>query len=151
MNNFYKSLEVGKQSEKIVLNRIKNKYPSAYIKDGYFKDFDIFIPEIDTSVEVKKDFKSQYTGNVVVEILMNGEPSALSTTKADWWVFHLDDSTFIWIRPEQIKDMIHREKFEPVRFVGKGDCAYKVAYLVKKDYLYVYGRNMNVYQESYVK
>lgn len=47
--------------------------------------------------------------------------------------------------------MIHREKFEPVRFVGKGDCAYKVAYLVKKDYLYVYGRNMNVYQESYVK
>lgn len=54
-------------------------------------------------------------------------------------------------RPEQIKDMIHREKFEPVRFVGKGDCAYKVAYLVKKDYLYVYGRNMNVYQESYVK
>ena len=129
MNNFYQSLEVGKQSEKIVLNRIKNKYPSAYIKDGYFKDFDIFIPEIDTSVEVKKDFKSQYTGNVVVEILMNGEPSALSTTKADWWVFHLDD----------------------IRFVGKGDCAYKVAYLVKKDYLYVYGRNMNVYQESYVK
>ena len=55
MSSFYESLEVGKKSEELVLNRIKNKYPSAYIKDGYFKEFDIFIPEIDTSVEVKKD------------------------------------------------------------------------------------------------
>ena len=151
MSSFQESLVVGKKSEKIVLNRIKHKYPNAYIKDGYFKEYDIFIPEIDTSVEVKKDFKSQHTGNVVVEIQMNGKLSALSTTKADWWVFHLDDEEFIFIKPDQIRDMIHREKLTPVEFVGKGDYASKIAYLVKKHCLYVYGRNMNIYKESYIK
>ena len=106
MSSFHESLEVGKKSEELVLNRIKNKYPSAYIKDGYFKEFDIFIPEIDTSVEVKKDFMSKYTGNVVVEVQMNGKLSALSTTKADWWVFHLDEEEFIFITPEPISTLI---------------------------------------------
>lgn len=144
MSSFQESLVVGKESEKIVLNRIKHKYPNAYIKDGYFKDYDIFIPEIDTSVEVKKDFKSQHTGNVVIEIQMNGKLSALSTTKADWWVFHLDDEEFIFIKPEQIRNMIHREKLNPVEFVGKGDFASKIAYLVKKDILFVYGNHLMI-------
>ena len=147
MSSFHQSLSIGKKSEQIVLDHIKNKYPNAYIKDGYFKDYDIFIPETNTSVEVKKDFKSKYTGNVVVEISMNGELSALSTTKADWWVFHLDKKEFIWITPEQIRDMIHREKLDPVRFTGKGDDTSKVAYLIKKEYLNIYGKNLTVYRD----
>ena len=75
---------------------------------------------------------------------MNGKLSALSTTKADWWVFHLDDEEFIFIKPEQIRDMIHREKLNPVRFVGKGDFASKIAYLVKKDILFVYGNHLMI-------
>ncbi len=144
MSSFQESLVVGKESEKIVLNRIKNKYPSAYIKDGYFKEFDIFIPEIDTSVEVKKDFMSKYTGNVVVEVQMNGKLSALSTTKADWWVFHLDEEEFIFITPEQIRDMINKENFKSVQFTGKGDCASKIAYLIQKHYFNIYGQNMSI-------
>lgn len=150
MSSFHESLEVGKKSEELVLNRIKTKYPSAYIKDGYFKDFDIFIPEIDTSVEVKKDFMSKYTGNVVVEVQMNGKLSALSTTKADWWVFHLDDEEFIFIKPDQIRDMIHRERLTPVEFVGKGDYASKIAYLVKKNILFVYGNHLIIRKLFYV-
>ena len=147
MSSFHESLEVGKKSEELVLNRIKNKYPSAYIKDGYFKDFDIFIPEIDTSVEVKKDFMSKYTGNVVVEVQMNGKLSALSTTKADWWVFHLDDEEFIFITPEQIRNMINKENFKSVQFTGKGDCASKIAYLIKKHFFNIYGQNMSIYKD----
>ena len=135
---FHQSLSTGKQSEEMVLNRIQHKYPSAYIEDGYFKDYDIYIPEISTSVEVKKDFKSKYTGNVVVEVSMNGELSALSITRANWWVFHLDEQEFIWITPQQIKDMIHREQFDPVQFTGNGDYASKVAYLIKKEYFNLY-------------
>ena len=135
---FHQSLSTGKQSEEMVLNRIKHKYPNAYIEDGYFKDYDIYIPEISTSVEVKKDFKSKYTGNVVVEVSMNGELSALSITRANWWVFHLDEQEFIWITPQQIKDMIYREQFDPVQFTGNGDYASKVAYLIKKEYFNLY-------------
>lgn len=147
MSSFHESLEVGKKSEELVLNRIKNKYPNAYIKDGYFKEFDIFIPEIDTSVEVKKDFMSKYTGNVVVEVQMNGKLSALSTTKADWWVFHLDEEEFIFITPEQIRDMINKENFKSVQFTGKGDYASKIAYLIKKHYFNIYGQNMSIYKD----
>ena len=63
--NFEESLISGHESEKIVLNTIKKKYPKAYIVEGYNKEYDIMIPEIDETVEVKKDFKSKYTGNVV--------------------------------------------------------------------------------------
>ena len=142
VETFKRDLERGRIHEIYVLEQIQKKYNQEYIVDGYFKEYDIFIPEIDTSVEVKKDFKSQHTGNVVVEIQMNGKLSALSTTKADWWVFHLDDEEFIFIKPDQIRDMIHRERLTPVEFVGKGDYASKIAYLVKKHYLFVYGNHL---------
>ena len=35
---FHQSLSTGKQSEEMVLNRIKHKYPNAYIEDGYFNE-----------------------------------------------------------------------------------------------------------------
>ena len=40
--------------------------------------------------------------------------------------------------------MIHREKLNPVEFVGKGDFASKIAYLVKKDILFVYGNHLMI-------
>ena len=68
---FEESLVSGQKSESIVLDIIKKKYPKAYIMEGYHKEYDIMIPEINETVEVKKDFKSKYTGNIVVEIEMN--------------------------------------------------------------------------------
>ena len=54
--------------------------------DGYCKEWDIYIPELDEGVEVKSDQKSKHTGNIVIEIEFNGKPSALATTKAKYWV-----------------------------------------------------------------
>ena len=54
---FNDSLLSGKQSENIILKMVQNKYPKAYIKEGYHKEYDIMIPEIDKTIEVKKDFK----------------------------------------------------------------------------------------------
>jgi hypothetical protein len=143
---FAESLVSGKESERLVLNIIKNKYPQAYIKEGYHKEYDIMIPETNKTVEVKKDFKSQYTGNIVVEISMNNKRSALSTTTADWWVFHTNDKELIWITPKNIKEMIYMEKFEPVEFTGKGDTVSKVAYLIPKAYFSIYGTNSKLNQ-----
>ena len=46
IEKFEKDLETGKMFEQKALEHIQNKYPKAYIIDGYFLEWDIFIPEI---------------------------------------------------------------------------------------------------------
>ena len=139
---FKESLSSGKQSEKIVLKMVQNKYPEAYIKEGYHKEYDIMIPEINKTIEVKKDFKSQYTGNVVIEMEMNNRPSGLQTTTADWWVFHLDETEIVWITLERLKEMVEIEGYKLVEFIGDGDEISKQAYLVPKKDLYMYSNKI---------
>ena len=130
MSSFKESLESGKQIEESVLSMIKKKYPTAYIIDGYYKYYDIFIPEKNLGVEVKRDEKSKYTGNLVIEVEFNGYPSALSTTRADYWVFY-DGESYIWIEPSKLKSIVHN--FGQIReFVGKGDTKPKKAHLIPK-------------------
>jgi len=100
--------------------------------EGYFKEYDIIIPEIDKTIEVKSDVKSLHTGNFVVEVEFDGKPSALSTTTADWWVFY-DSKAEFWITPELIKHAV--KDLELREFVGKGDTKSKKAYLCPKDYI----------------
>ena len=139
---FNDSLSSGKQSENIILKMVQNKYPKAYIKEGYHKEYDIMIPEINKTIEVKKDFKSQYTGNVVIEMEMNNRPSGLQTTTADWWVFHLDETEIVWITLERLKEMVEFEGYKLVEFIGEGDEISKQAYLVPKKDLYMYSNKI---------
>ena len=131
-DSFKEDLEIGRIAEEYILKRIKRKYPKAKIMEGYFKEYDIIIPEINQSVEVKKDKKSLYTGNYVVEVSFDGKPSALSTTTADWWVFY-DGECEVWIKPDNIWKAV---KGLPIReFVGNGDSKSKNAYLCPKEYI----------------
>jgi len=134
MGDFELDLFIGESSEGRVLDYIKKKYPKAYKIEGYFKDYDIYVPEAKKSVEVKQDFKSEWTGNLVVETEFNGKPSALSTTKADYWVFVTRPHWF-WITPKQICDCIRQYHYTPATFVGKGDTKPKKAYLVKINHI----------------
>ena len=136
--SFREDLEAGKKIENYILKRIQKRYPQAKLMEGYFKEYDIIIPEIDKTIEVKKDFKSQETGNIVVEIEMNGKPSALLTTTANWWVIHISPEDLIWITPETIKEMLEFEEFDTVEFIGKGDDVSKIAYLIPKKYFFLY-------------
>ena len=126
---FQHDLKIGEIIELEVLNKIQTKYPQAYKIEGYFKEFDIYIPEIKKSVEVKQDYKSKYTGNLVVELTFDGKPSAIFTTKADYWVFVLHDK-YIWTTPDRIKESIGFYGKEPSRFKGRGDDCYKLAWLI---------------------
>jgi hypothetical protein len=137
MLTFHKDLARGKQIEEMVLSIIHKKYPRAYIVDGYFKDWDIYVPEVQKSVEVKSDEKSKYTGNIVIEVEFNGKPSALSTTKADYWVIH-DGYEFHWMLPDMIRKCIEENNLRLYSFTAKGDTNEKKAYLIKKEILYSY-------------
>ena len=72
MGTFAQDLKEGKAIESIVLDLIKIKYPAATIINGYFPGYDIWIPEIHKSIEVKSDQKSQYTGNILIEVCFFG-------------------------------------------------------------------------------
>ena len=127
---FKKDHAAGEKTEKKVLKLIREEYPKAYQKQGKFKEYDIMIPEINTTVEVKQDKKSNYTDNIVIEVEMPpGKPSALSTTTADFWLFS-DGHCYMWWTPEDLKELV--KPMRPVTFIGNGDDIEKKAYLVDK-------------------
>lgn len=136
--SFAVDLHIGQVIELQVLALIQRKYPCACIVDR-FKGYDIWIPEIAKSIEVKSDQKSKYTGNIVIEIEFNGKPSALMTTTADFWVFY-DGLQYILLTPKQIIYCIFMNQLQYVSFVGKGDIKEKKAFLVAKDALFLYGK-----------
>ena len=138
-NSFVEDLGRGKQVEQMLLDKLNAKYPSAAIIDK-FKGYDIWIPEINKSIEVKADEKSNYTGNIVVEIEMYGKPSALLTTTADYWVFY--DGKFWCITPKEIIQCIFLNKLQHTEFVGNGDTQSKKAFLIKKEFLARYWREI---------
>jgi hypothetical protein len=134
---FSEDLEIGLKIEDLVLERIQKKYPCATRIQGSFKEYDIWIPEVAKSVEVKYDPMSNETGNIVVEIYFHGKRSALLTTKADYWVFY-DDKDFMFITPDELKNLILINTPPLRKFVGAGDTEPKKAYLVKKEILKKY-------------
>ena len=135
MADFYESLESGKESENIVLSQIKQKYPNSYIIDGYCKEYDIYIPEKKIGVEVKRDEKSKYTGNYVIEVEFDGKPSALSTTKAKYWVI-FDGEYYVWIKTGKLKSIVNMFGDDYLAtFIGNGDDKQKKTYLMPKHFI----------------
>ena len=137
-NTFYQDLERGIDVEYKALAMIQKKYPCATIIHAH-KGYDIWIPELHKSIEVKYDPMSNETGNIVVEIEMNGKASALITTTADYWLYH-DDHVFVMMKPMSIINCIFQNKLQYVEFVGKGDSAEKKAFLVPKRLLFNCGK-----------
>jgi hypothetical protein len=138
---FNRDLKAGKGVEHEVCNHLKKRYPDTYVVDGYCKEWDIVIPEIGRTVEVKQDEKSNFTGNFLIEIEFGGKPSALSTSKADWYI--LVDKNYYYIVQTDILRWLVRdyltneygELYTPASFVGAGDITPKRAYLIPKDRL----------------
>ena len=132
MPEFNESLSGGKIGEEEILKKIQIKYPKAFIDgDGKkFSNWDIYIPEINESIEVKNDYKSKHTGNLVIEVECNGKLSALSITNATYWVF-ITGYEYIWITPLEIYRFLEQHfEYGRVPFVGDGDPYPKKAYLV---------------------
>jgi len=53
-NSFHEDLKKGKVYEKEVLYMIQKKYPKSHEIKGYFKEYDIFVPEKGFGVEVSQ-------------------------------------------------------------------------------------------------
>ena len=137
VEDFKADLERGKIHEIYVLNKIKKKYKQAYIVDGYFKEYDIFIPELNLGVEVKFDERSKETGNIIIETESAGKRSGISTTKAKYWVIY-DGINYNWFLTDTIRKCIKEYDFKEREFVCRGDTKTKKAYLIKEHLLLDY-------------
>jgi len=134
VNTFNRDLARGKQIENYVLKQIQLIFPSATLIENKFKFYDIFIPEIEKKIEVKYDPASHRTGNILIELYMFNQPSALLVTKADYWVFFTGDR-FIWLQPIKIIECLLMNNIPSRTFIGKGDTEPKTACLVKQPLL----------------
>jgi len=126
---FEESLNFGQMVEDYVLSRIRKRYPKAFRREGKHPEWDIYVPETKTKIEVKSDVHSNKTGNFVIETSWGDKPSAFTTSKADFWCF-FDGYRIIWITKKQIKDAIKESGVKLRKFRGGTDIQFKTAYLV---------------------
>ena len=130
---FYQDLKVGHRSEDRVLDIIRKKYPEAERIDGKHSPYDIMVPELGKTVEVKGDYVSQKTNNIVVEVNHPvGTPSGLLVTEADYWV-HDTGKELIWIEPKRIVECITVHNYPLTDIKGPGDWHFKRVCLVPVD------------------
>ena len=128
-DNFKKDLQRGRDIEEKILDICRQKYPCSVLIDGKFKDYDLFIPETNKKLEIKGDYRSCETGNIIIELMMYGKPSALLTTKADFWVIYTG-LELLWTTPEKIIECITVNNINSRTLTGQGDTVSKVACLI---------------------
>ena len=116
--NFKKDLIEGHKAEEEVLVIVKKKYPKAHRIEGYFKGFDIYVPEVDKRLEVKFDWAVRKTGNYFIETEFNEKDEngdiipvscGIDTTNADYWVI-VDSEVIIVIATESLKYILRDYK-----------------------------------------
>lgn len=131
--NFKDDLAEGEMAEELLLGLIRKKYASAVKIPNKFSDYDIYVPEISKSIEVKYDRQCNETGNLFIEIEIFGKRSGLAITKADYWVFY-DGLQFQMISPSDIVNFIFINRVLMQEFKNSGNLI--KAFLVKKDDLF---------------
>ena len=142
---YVKSKKVGDIGEEEILKKLQKKYPKTFIDDigKANSKWDLFVPEINEGVEVKIDFKSNYSHNILIEVEFDGRLSALSLTEAKYWVI-ITGYRYIWITPLQIYRFLElHPEFGRVRLRGKGDDVYKYAHLPLMEKFILYVHNLN--------
>ena len=98
---FQKTLESWKKIEKAFVKKMLDMYDVEKVEfapDIQFKDWDVklTINWIERTYEVKRDYKSQETWNIALEIKCNWKPSGIFASKADFIIYCLNENEFYW-------------------------------------------------------
>ena len=132
-SDFNTDLEFSKRAEKYTEIELQKKYPKTKRITGYHKEYDIIVPEVDKTIEVKSDRRTKETGNLFIECESRGKPSGISTTKADVWLYYIEPKDFKQVkivRTDVLKKLIKDNKFRKVK---GGDNNTSWGYLIPKD------------------
>jgi hypothetical protein len=98
---FQKTLESWKKIEKAFVKKMLDMYDIEKVEfapDTQFKDRDVklTINWVERTYEIKRDFKSQETWNIALEIKCNWKPSGIFASKADFIIYCLNENEFYW-------------------------------------------------------
>ena len=73
-------------------------------------------------VEVKSDRIAHETGRVYIEVYSRGNPSGISTTEADYWIYRIEGrGTAIIIPVDRLRSLVKRNFAYTNKFVEGGD------------------------------
>ena len=147
---FKKDLKYGTDGEKIVAMYMAiNGMSIVRDESTNTKDYDIvmYSPKADKNLymEVKTDNyvdNENDTGNIAIEIRYRGNPSGISTTKADWWVYYMPEISFnnLWMMEcDKLKRFI-KENIQDLKVVRGGDNNWSELVLIpRKKYAQYFG------------
>ena len=122
---FQKTLESWKKIEKAFVKKMLDMYDVEKVEfapDIQFKDWDVklTINWIERTYEVKRDYKSQETGNIALEIKCNWKPSGIFASKADYIIYCLSEDEFYFRnRWELLYDLCDIAKYKTLGWDGE--------------------------------
>jgi len=134
--DFKKDIVVGEHGEEFIKEFMIGK-GYEYISDNKNKKYDLLMSydnkeikyEIKTDVYVSPDYD---TGNIVVEFESRGNPSGISVTEADYYVYFMPKLNEIWnIKMDKLRSLIKTNNFREVS--GGDDGSNTKMYLIKRE------------------
>jgi hypothetical protein len=122
---FQKTLESWKKIEKAFVKKMLDMYDIEKVEfapDIQFKDRDVklTINWIERTYEIKRDYKSQETWNIALEIKCNWKPSGIFASKADYIIYCLSEDEFYFRnRWELLYDLCDIAKYKTLGWDGE--------------------------------
>jgi hypothetical protein len=101
---FVTDLETGKWAEKKLTNRLQLIYEEVDNKDEYNLYWDIHIIDVDKTIEVKYDKRSNTTNNFFIECKCEGKDSGINATTSEVWA-HCTGQEFTFIPSKLLKEI----------------------------------------------
>ena len=133
IDTFKEDIIIGEEAEYEILSIIRKKYSKAYKMEGKYKPYDIYDPENDIKVEVKKDIGSKETPNYFIEYECNNEDSGIASTEANYWVI-CDEDKCMWIKISKLLSLVHLYG-KTWQGIPNGGVSKVKAYLLPKEHL----------------
>lgn len=111
---FALDIQDGAKAEEHLLAAIQKTYPNAHKISGKHAEYDIIVPEINKTIEVKNDLLASKTGNIAIETnRKDGTLTGILKSTADVWVIYTSNEIFFLDR-EALKNYSMNNSFRVV-------------------------------------
>lgn len=133
--DFKTTLEWGKEIERAfvskMLQRCKDIEHIDFAPNEQFKDWDVKLiwNWKEKTYEIKRDYKSQETWNLALEVRCNNKPSGIFASKADYIVLCLNEWEFYY---QNRWELLYRLDYFDKKVVKWGDGDRAEMYLINK-------------------
>lgn len=140
-NKFYKDLKMGQSVEEEVLQWCLPHDNNTRFAPPKTKGFDIVLPTLDKTIEVKYDKYSKSSGNIAIEYSYKNQPSGIQSTTADAWVIKLwnEDWEFWSFKTKDLTKLC-----KTCRRIGGGDGMASMMFLVPVASAILIGTKLNM-------